>query len=291
MDNKKICVAGIYAPNTDTPDFYSRLINELVEINENIVLIGDFNLTLNSSMDRCGTTSNNERSAQVVKDLMSEYKLCDTWRERNESERVYSWFKHGKNQEIKASRIDMALISAGLNYHVENITYIPGILTDHSAVYISLKIYKNERGTGYWKFNNSYLTNQNFIAYMEQELKRDIASTINFSAPDRWSYIKCKIKKYTKQWARHTVGQQKLVISQLMEKIDDLQHNMPLNRADSALLCESKNDLDQMVLKQAESIIFRSKAKWCEEGEHSTKYFLNLEKSNYNAKTCQCPRN
>ena len=32
-------------------------------------------------------------------------------------------------------------------------------------------------------------------------------------------------------------------------------------------------------------IIFRSRANWIEQGEKSTKYFFNLEKSRYNAKT------
>ena len=33
-------------------------------------------------------------------------------------------------------------------------------------------------------------------------------------------------------------------------------------------------------------VMFRSKAKWYEEGERNTKYFYNLEKAKYNAKTC-----
>ena len=34
------------------------------------------------------------------------------------------------------------------------------------------------------------------------------------------------------------------------------------------------------------ALCFRSKAKWAIEGEKNTKYFMNLEKARYNAKTC-----
>ena len=39
-------------------------------------------------------------------------------------------------------------------------------------------------------------------------------------------------------------------------------------------------------MEQAKGHIFRSKVKWCEEGEKNTKYFFSLEKARYNAKTC-----
>ena len=36
--------------------------------------------------------------------------------------------------------------------------------------------------------------------------------------------------------------------------------------------------------KKTEGIIFRAKLQWVEQGEKNTKYFLNLEKQNYNLK-------
>ena len=39
-------------------------------------------------------------------------------------------------------------------------------------------------------------------------------------------------------------------------------------------------------MERTKGVMFRSKAKWYEEGERSTKYFFSLEKARYNAKTC-----
>ena len=47
-----------------------------------------------------------------------------------------------------------------------------------------------------------------------------------------------------------------------------------------------RKKLDELSLKKTESLIFRSKAKWYHLGEKNTSYFLNLEKSKYNARTC-----
>ena len=37
-------------------------------------------------------------------------------------------------------------------------------------------------------------------------------------------------------------------------------------------------------MDKVKGAIFRSKVKWIEEGEKNTKYFINLEKQNYNIK-------
>ena len=47
----------------------------------------------------------------------------------------------------------------------------------------------------------------------------------------------------------------------------------------------SKADWESHISRINNRIILRSKAKWAEEGEKNTKYFLNLEKRNYN-NTC-----
>ena len=79
----------------------------------------------------------------------------------------------------------------------------------------------------------------------------------------------------------------KVVISQLSEKICMLQERMPLTEKDAEIYNKSVNDLEERQLARAEGLIFRSRAQWIGEGERNTKYFYNLEKSRYNAKTCK----
>ena len=60
----------------------------------------------------------------------------------------------------------------------------------------------------------------------------------------------------------------------------------PLSEAELKTLQNTKLDLEEVQFEKTRGIMFRSKAKWDTEGEKNTKYFLNLEKARYNAKTC-----
>ena len=45
-----------------------------------------------------------------------------------------------------------------------------------------------------------------------------------------------------------------------------------------------KSDIEEIINYQTLGAIIRSKKKWYEEGENNTRYFLNMEKINYNKK-------
>ena len=47
---------------------------------------------------------------------------------------------------------------------------------------------------------------------------------------------------------------------------------------------QCKSEWEDLESNKTQGIILRSKAKWAEDGEKNTKFFLNLEKRNYNRK-------
>ena len=47
---------------------------------------------------------------------------------------------------------------------------------------------------------------------------------------------------------------------------------------------ELKTELKSIYEEKGKQAMFRAKCRWIENGEHPTKYFFNLEKSNYNKK-------
>ena len=56
---------------------------------------------------------------------------------------------------------------------------------------------------------------------------------------------------------------------------------MPL----TSIIDDLKTELQTIYTKKGNAAIFRSKCRWVEKGERPTKYFLNLERRNYNKKT------
>ena len=283
-NGQTVSIAAIYAPNDDKPEYFQH-ISELLRVRgENKIVVGDFNLTLSVEIDRLNTYHNNSRAKIQVENMMEEFALKDVWRIQNESSREYSWRKKGDIQ--KASRIDFALVSGGIDQYVKTSQYLPGIKSDHRALYFILDLQLFERGSGYWKFNTSLLQQTEYIQLMNKEINTCMQASEGKSPTQLWEILKTRIKKTTQQYSRNKVSEDKLIISQLSEVISDYESRLPLIKEEYEMLENSQKELEEKTMEKAKGIIFRSKAKWYEEGEKNTKYFFALEKAKYNAKTC-----
>ena len=282
-----ITLVALYAPNSDSPDFFRDLAIELRKRQENKIIIGDFNLTLDIEMDRKNTYCNNNQSKDEIINLMDEFMLKETWRERNPEKKEFSWFKKSvRGEDRKASRIDFTLISAGLDQKVKEILYISSNMTDHRAIYMVIDIVDNDRGTGYWKLNTSLLRNKEYLVHMTEEIQKSIDSMSQKSAIEIWEGLKKRIKKSTTDFSRLKTSQDKIVIANLSEKVNDYEARLPLEQQEDTIYENTKSELEEKLLERMEGVMFRSKARWYEMGEKSTKYFYSLEKAKYNAKTC-----
>ena len=103
---------------------------------------------------------------------MEEYYLRDIWRIQNPEAREYSWFKTGNLN--KASRIDFALVSGGLDQYIENSIYISALFTDHRAMYMVVDPSQVERGRGFWKLNTQLLKEEKYIQLINSEIKQTL---------------------------------------------------------------------------------------------------------------------
>ena len=270
MENQyKITIAAIYAPNTDDPGFFKELRKTLSERGENKIIVGDFNLTMDIEMDRKDTYHNNNKAKTEIEDMADEFCLKDTWRIQNPEKREYSWFKSGNIR--KASRIDFALVTGGLDQKIKEALYLPSIMSDHRAFYMVIEVNMFERGSGYWKFNTKYLQDKDFLQHMNNELDCTINSISQKNPLEKWEIIKQRIKKIATDYSRMKTSEDKLIIGELSEIVNDYQANFPLNKEETILLENTKLDLDEKLMENAKGMIFRSKVKWHELGEKSTK--------------------
>ena len=284
-DDKEITFVAIYAPNEDSPVFFKSILELLENRQEHKIIIGDFNLTLDVELDRLNTYCNNNKAKEEVENIMDKYFLMDIWRTRNEEKKEFSWRKKNSNP-TKASRIDLALVSKGLDQMVEMTQYLSSIMTDHRALYLCVITTPFERGTGYWKMNTQLLHKQEYVDMMRAEIEKPIEATHQKNPSRKWEKLKTRIKQATVAFSRRNAAEDKLVISQLSEKVNEYESNLPLNREEDEMLERTKTELEEKTLERIRGVMFRSKAKWYEEGEKNSKYFFSLEKAKYNAKTC-----
>jgi hypothetical protein len=111
---------------------------------------------------------NNPRARQTVIRIKEIENYVDIWRQINENKRGFTWRRLNPNR--KQSRLDYFLISSSLANFATNSSIVPGYRSDHSGISLTLQFSKNDRGKGYWKFNNSLLKDENYISLFKTVL-------------------------------------------------------------------------------------------------------------------------
>ena len=279
---EKYTLVNLYAPNSDTPTFFTEIFHELEKYEGKRILIGDFNLAINAQIDRTsakGDSANNEKSAKTVCAYMEDTFMTDPWRDRNENVARYTFRK--KKPHYVASHIDFVLTDHSIAKQVSKVDIMYGYKSDHSAVYLKVDQNLILRGKGYWKFNDKLLYEKEFVEALNASLEGMHEQISELNPIDKWEMVKLKCIEVSREYALKRASSRKLIIAQLEENINKMEQEC----SDSPLLNKSKQDLHEMIEETTRGAMFRSKAKWYNKGEKPTKYFLNLEKARSGSKS------
>ena len=186
-------------------------------------------------------------------------------------------------------RLDLWLASHHLQDEVKAADIVSSIRSDHSAVNIELSdIEQVPRGPGHWKLNTSLLKNEQFVSGMKEKILSVLESDSSHIEDKRvlWDWLKFNAKdfaiKLSKQLARERRSQENILENLLESSIKELERT----HSEESYKCyeEAKHKLEAHYEKKVEGIKIRSKIRWYEQGEKSTKYFLRLEKRNFTRK-------
>ena len=285
-----LCV-NVYAPNDTQAQvkFFSELKEHLEQFqSENIIMGGDFNCPLSENDKEGGRdTSFKKNVIEEIKSLISLVNLEDVWRSLHPKEKEFTW----RTQDLKIKcRLDLWLITKdfvqkSLVQSCE-IKYAPHC--DHSLVTMTIQTrIQHPRGPGFWKFNNSLLGDKEFTdklslnipVFIEKYKQVDDKGLL-------WEMIKMEIRMFTIYYSKQKAKKQKNYEQKLLQDAQRLQKTSE-NCATPELIKEyesTKNKLDKLSFHRTRGACVRSKARWHEFGERSSKYFLNLEKRNYENK-------
>ena len=137
----------------------------------------DFNITMNSEIDKNGGTLNKKsKHVEVLQNFLDTNELQDIWRIRNPETRRYTW---RQKSPIIQCRLDYWFITDVLQDYVESVNIIPSIRSDHSAVILQVKSFSDQqRGPNLWKFNSSLLQEKSYIDFITNNIDNWITSEI-----------------------------------------------------------------------------------------------------------------
>ncbi len=289
IDDKMFVLANVYAPtknhDTDQCAFLNTFrFNMLDFLGENILIGGDFNITLNPSIDKSGGRKEGpSKYRDSLIEFIEELGLNDAWRTKNPGVKHYTW--SSGDGSIK-SRLDFWLISEFMCNNIKSSKILPLVKSDHRACLINIQgdLFQ-KRGPGFWKFNSDLLHHKEFIQTVKEVIK--IGKNVYTDANEAilWELIKCDIRTKAISFAKQKSRERRKEENELMCELEKL--TKILDEGDMSVndkLNETRKHLERILENKTKGAMLRSHARWAEEGERSSKYFLGLEKRNYKDK-------
>ena len=296
INNQSVTIVNLYAPNTDEPQFFIEVFKTLAQhATGQCIIAGDFNLVMEHAKDSCNRINNNDKSHKVLQVIFEELDMVDVWRRMHRQECRYTHF----NKQYSTH--------ARLHYIFVNYALIPQITlseisiaykTDHCPIIMQLDSKPDvKRGPGLWKLNVALLECPQTIQDINKVIEEAIAKTTQNSSCARWEYIKMKFIQKLQCIAKQKASKLRQEFDALMSNIKKLirkkelmqQNSFNVHPSESTLvdelLCSEQEKLNRHLEIKAKGARVRSKIKYYEEGEKSTKYFLNLERVRYCNKT------
>lgn len=291
IDDQKFICANIYAPNNDNAQiiFFKQLRSLLEQFpNDNIIVGGDFNCPLSKTDKEGGRDVSSRRNvASEIEQLMCILDLDDVWRTLHPEEKQFTW----RTSDLKIKcRLDYWLIARQLlqNSPVQKCEIKHAAHCDHSLVTLELPINeKYPRGPGFWKFNSSLLEDDEYAEKLMFKIPHFINKYQDLEDHGLlWELIKMEIRAFTISYSKQKAKMKKDYEKDLVQEVSRLGNmgeNCPSAEAVQRYI-KVKNELDKISYDRARGACVRSKARWHEFGERSSKYFLNLERRNYENK-------
>ena len=230
-NGKQITVLNIYGPNRDNTDIFYKLQTFLNNDElRNVIIGGDWNVTLNETIDKKGgyqVTHKNCR--EKIKQIIQEHDLCDIWRTLHPQDKQYTW--HSNKKPVTFCRLDYFLISGHLINYTRQANIQNSIRSDHSIALITIEINDITRGKGIFKMNNSLLLNEEFNIKIKESISNIKLNNSDASHQTLWELIKGTIRNETIKFSIIKKKQQNENKKQIEDEISKLK-----------LLCDTKYD-------------------------------------------------
>ena len=300
IDNNRLTLISIYAPNQDSPMFFNNIMSIADTIkNKDLIICGDYNLVQDPTLDYFNYKFvNNKKAREKVLEIKSTYNLIDPYREFYPTTKRFSW---RKNRPLKMARLDFFLISENLLSSINSCNIEPGYRSDHSIIVLKCNFTQFVKGKPLWKLNNSLLSDINYLNIINDKINEiktqyalpiynieninNISNTdLQFTINDQLFLdtllmeIRGKTISYSCYKKKETDKQEREII----EKIDKLEQC--LNSDNINTLNILNEELLTLRRKKMDGHFIRSRAQFIEEGEKPSKFFCNLEKNNFTSK-------
>lgn len=287
-ENLAFTVANIYAPNVSSEKirFFKSLQTLLKEFeSRELLVMGDFNTTIDSNFDNISGNPHAEKERDSLKETLKKLNLTDIWRALNEERKEFTWCRYNP---FIARRIDYCFLSEDIVSRCVSCNILTVPHTDHRGVVTELCNTDFIRGPGYWRFNNSYLKDKQFVEKMNKLLSNLVAESGELfeSSQSQWDWCKLKIKDFCIEYGKYKARKRTNEMLDFQSKLQKFEEQLVKDNNNEEIqkeIINLKTKIEVISMEKARGAQVRARAKWIQEGEKNTKYFLGLEKQRANS--------
>ena len=121
IGDQNIAICNLYAPNSDSPAFFSNLLTVIENLEaENFIMGGDWNVALNNNLDTFGTNiDRNPKAREVILSWMADNDIIDVFRCKYPDTKKYTYIR--KRPFAHGRRLDYFLVSSPLLNIIEDV--------------------------------------------------------------------------------------------------------------------------------------------------------------------------
>uniref|UniRef100_A0A3B3DKH2 Reverse transcriptase domain-containing protein n=1 Tax=Oryzias melastigma TaxID=30732 RepID=A0A3B3DKH2_ORYME len=292
IEELNFTILNIYAPNAggERESFFEVIKLELEKCKEDqLILGGDWNCTLEPSRDRTGIEPN-IRSSKLLKSITRHYSLVDVWRTKHPTQKEYTWVKTGDGF-LRGARLDRFYVSNSVRPCLAESDIIPAVFSDHHLIQFRLLFTKTHNNSSFWHFNNKLLQDRVFCEsfrffWAQWGLKRQ-----NFESLIQWWDVgKTQIRVFCQQYSSHSTKRLKDTVQALQDCIRSIELSLEAdsNNHAAGLLREKRRELSHMLKQRAEGALVRSRYQDIKDMDAPTAFFFGLEKTKKQSGTMTC---
>lgn len=292
FENCCVKLIAVYAPTQNKQreqlEFFTLLndkIESLSDVEKGYLLIcGDMNAHL-TERETSNVRFRPSNASRKLNNILQEHDLIDLWRHKNPELTRYTWKR--LTAPVQQSRIDY--IFGGrriISNHVVNRSEIkPSILSDHSIVTAEIVIFASNKGPGLFRFRNDLLQDSKFIHLAKLEMQKATTGEEVYCGISDWGLklelLSSNIRVISIRRWKEIGKERRKENEKFMLILEKCESQMATNPSDELIqqYQELKNVVNDIEEEKGKRAMVFSGARWIEEGERPTKYFLNLSRN------------
>ena len=176
IQEEDITIINIFAPNIGALQYVRQMLTSMKrEVNNNTIIVGDFNTPL-TPMDR-STKQKINKEMQTLNDAIDQLDLIDIYRTFHPKTMNFTFFSSARRTFSRINHILGHKSNLGIFKKIE---IIPSIFSDHNALRLGLNYgRKTIKNSNIWRLNNTLLNNQKITEGIKKEIKICIETNEN----------------------------------------------------------------------------------------------------------------